>query len=138
MATNTFSMKDATLIIGGAVASGFSDGDAITITKRENQMNLVVGADGDGCANFSNDHSIEVTVNLLQTSDTAQIISALASAQNLAGGAGVPFLFTAGTTLVECSSLFVQKDADVTVGKEHSPRSFTLIGIADVYNVGDK
>lgn len=138
MATSTFSMQDLTVIVGTEVISGFSEGEAVRITKRENQVNMVVGADGDAAVNFSNDESVEVTLNLLQTASKNAVVSALANAQRIAGGAGVFISVNGGLTNVEILKAYVQKDSDIAAGKEHVGKSFTFIGVAEVYVVGDK
>jgi len=136
MSTKTFSMKNSTLIVGGAVITGFDDGEAINISKRENQVNLTVGADGEGAATFSNDNSVELTINLLQNTVSGTVLSAIANAQRLAGGGGIPVLWSCSSgTLVEISQAFIEKDFDIAAGKEHVGKSITLIGIADVYQV---
>ena len=136
MATSTFSMKNSTLIVGGAVITGFDDGEAIRVTKRENQMNLTVGADGEGAAIFSNDNSVEMTINLLQSTVSGAVLSAIANAQRLAGGGGIPILWTsANGSIIEISQAFAEKDMDLAEGKEHIGKSIVFVGIADVYQI---
>jgi len=133
MATNTSSLKDATIIFGGAVLSGFSDGESIRISRREANGSLTVGADGEGCMNFHNDNSVEITINLLETALSNSIISAISNVQKLASGGGVPFVYSNGATLCEVAQAYVQNPGDLAQGKEHLQKTIVLIGIADVF-----
>ena len=93
MSSNTYSFLDVNASIVGP-GGGFSIGngagvseEGITTTANDDIGNMLIGADGSGMHSLHADKSGKVTVRLLKTSPTNQLLSALYAFQTATGAA---------------------------------------------------
>ena len=90
MSLRTYNMKDISFICGERAITGFAEGDAITVRRREDMYKLKIGASGEGVRSKTNNRSGQWEINLLQGSDDNEFFSALAVADELNGGGKFP------------------------------------------------
>lgn len=120
--------KKVLVIIGGAIMSGFSDGGLVTVARNEDAWTLQVGTDGEGTRSKTNNKSGRITVPLMQSSPSNDVLSALAIADELSNGGVVPILIkdSNGTTVCGAKAAWIVKIPDAEYGREAGPREWIL------------
>lgn len=125
----TYDPRNVQIIVGGNPISGFADGSFITITPDETLYAKSVGADGEVSRARSNNRSATVTLTLKQTSQSNDVLSALALADNAANAGVVPFMVKeigSGSTLVFAQAAWIEDFPDIDYSKEVGERAWTL------------
>ncbi len=112
----------------GTRIQGYADGDFFSSKFNEDSQSLIIGADGDGCFIANANESGEVTVTLLASSKSNDLLSALFETQRvvpvpkpLYGKDGL------GTSIISGEQAFIKKLPDITYGKEMSTREWVFI-----------
>jgi Protein of unknown function (DUF3277) len=128
MAVKTYDPKQVTMIVGGKIITGFTDGTFILAERNENMFNLKVGVDGIGTRAKSNNQSGKLTITLHQSSNSNDDLSALASADELSNTGAVPVLMkdSSGRTIVTALTAWIQKYANAEFGKEVTNRVWVM------------
>ncbi len=118
MAVKTYSPKDVTVIIAGTQISGFAEDTFVSVERDEDSFTKVVGADGEVSRTASADKSGTITVTLLATSASNDILSALAVADEISLAGLFPVLIKdeLGSSIHTAASAWIQKAA----GKEYA------------------
>jgi hypothetical protein len=109
-----------TLSFGGQAIVGYAEGTFINTSRTEDGFSFRVGSDGNVVRSRNRNRTGSVTVTLLPSSPSNDILSTLADEK---GGLGVYPLFIkdlSGTTLVTAPSAWVRKMAEVAFAKEAS------------------
>lgn len=108
------------LVLFGAQITGFADGTFIKVERNADTFTKVVGADGRVARARMRDNSARVTITLLHTSPSNDVLSAAAAADRLAGNGVGAFLITDlnGTTEASAPNAWVAKPAAIERGKE--------------------
>ncbi len=117
----------------GNILTGFGPDTFLTVERESDAFSDEVGADGEVARARSRDRRGTVTLTLLQSSLSNDVLSAAAAADEL-GGLGVgPLLIKdlTGATLVAAESAWVRKIANVEYGKEITAREW-MIRCADM------
>lgn len=124
----TYDPKDYSLIVGGHIVEGFADGTFINASRNEDTWALSVGADGEGARAKSNNKSGTFVITLMHTSRSNTVLSGFHNADELNNGGQVPVLLkdNNGDTVIEATTAWVRKPADVERGKEISNTEWTL------------
>lgn len=79
-----------TVSLAGIVAEGYADGEFVRVERDSDAFNDVVGTDGRVSRARSSDKRATITIILMQTSPTNDLLSALAQLdEDAPGGAGV-------------------------------------------------
>jgi Protein of unknown function (DUF3277) len=120
--------KNVSVIVGGKIMSGFADGTFILAERNEQAFNLKVGVDGEGTRAKSNNLSGKVTITLMQSSSSNDVLSEYAIADQTANAGAVPIEIrdNQGTTVVAALTGWVQKFANMEDAKEVSTRVWVL------------
>lgn len=124
----TFDPKKVNIIIGASFLTGYADGRFITTKRASDMWNKKVGASGEVARAKSNDLSGEIEIVLLQSSSSNDILSALATLDELTNTGIVPLLIQdmSGTTLAAAKSCWVKKKPDSEMSKEVGERTWIL------------
>ena len=124
----TYDPKQVSVIVGGTILSGFTDGTFIVAERNDPAFNLKVGVDGIGTRAKTNNLSGKVTITLHQSSNSNDVLSAFASADQLSNSGAVPLLIrdASGRTLITALTAWVQKLANSEFAKEVSNRVWIL------------
>lgn len=85
MIVGTYSPEDVSVSIGAAIISGFTEGTFINIARNEDQYTMVVGADGKVTRSKNANRSGTMTLTLKASSASNDVLSAIASLDELAG-----------------------------------------------------
>jgi hypothetical protein len=128
MAVKNYDPKLITLICGPKIISGYIDGTFVVAERNEQAFNLKVGVDGEGCRARSRNRSGKITFTLLQSSTSNDDLSDFAVLDEATGGGTFPFLGkdADGTTLLQATTAWVQKFANVEYGKEPAGRVWVI------------
>jgi hypothetical protein len=128
MSVETYSPKKVQVIVGVALIQGFADGTFINVERSVDAFTLSVGADGEASRVHSPDRSGTITITLAQTSDSNDILSALAIADDLSLQGTIPVLVkdNNGRTLVEANTAWVKKLPAQEYSKEMSTREWVI------------
>lgn len=136
----TYNPKEVILTVGPYIISGYADGSFITVERNEDAWSLQIGTDGEGTRSKSNNRSGTVTTRLMQSSDSNQVLSALALADEQSGAGIVPIFIKdgspGGTTLVIAESGWVRKLPSVEYDRTALGREWVLETDVLTINVG--
>lgn len=128
MAVNTYDPKLVILTVGGAPISGYADGTFISVERAADTFTKVVGADGNVSRAKSNDRSGTVKITLKQTSPFNDILSGIASLDEMSNAGVVPIsiIDLSGSTIMFMPSAWVKKPPTVEFGKEIGNREWVF------------
>lgn len=133
----TYSAGDVVLTVGGAIISGFADGTFVTVAREAASFTKVTGSDGTVSRARSNNRSGTMTITLLQTSPSNDILSAFLAEDELNGTGVFQVLLkdvTGGSRFFSAVA-WVETLPSVEYGKELSNREWTL-ALSDIeFNV---
>lgn len=120
----TYNPKDVDLIIGGAKIDGYADGTFIEVVRNSNAFETTAGADGQIARAKTNDNSADITVTLLQTSNSNATLNIIAENDEQTGKGVVPIVIKERETgnKIQGGSGWCKKRPDVTYAKEISDR----------------
>ena len=122
--------QEVSASFAGIPLSGFGEDTFIEITNEAESFVDVVGVDGDVSRSKTGDRRATIKFTLMQTSETNDLLSALAELDdNTPGGAGVGALLirdNSGRAMYEGPQSWIQKPPDVTFGKQAGPRVWTI------------
>lgn len=128
--TGSYDPQQVTVVVGGVILSGFSDGDAITAKRMEDATLTRVGIDG-GVARARNANKMgEFEFKLLQTSQANFALSTLAAVGDLNNDALSVFPIAvydgSGKSLCVAASCWLKTVPDAVFGKEVSERTWVF------------
>lgn len=128
MAVRTYDPKLVTVIVGGKIMSGYSDGTFVLVERNEQAFALKVGVDGEGTRAKSNNRSGKITITLMNSSKSNDDLSAFAAADELDNSGAVPVMVkdNSGRTLCACETAWVQKVANAEFAKEANARTWVM------------
>ena len=112
----------------GAILSGFADGTFIQAARNEDTWTLTKGADGEGARTRNRNGSGRITLTLLQTSLSNDVLSAAVEFDELTGEGVGPFIVkdTGGTFLGVAANAWIVKPADGELAKTLSNREWVF------------
>jgi hypothetical protein len=138
MAIATYDPGKIVVSFAGRLITGFADGTFVNAERTEDAFALTIGARGEGARTRSRNQSGTVTLTLMQSSLSNDVLSAIASADALAGsGVGEMFIKDLnGTTLIAAGNAWIKKLPSVEMGKDLSNREWVFECEALAINVG--
>ena len=106
--------KQVLLILNGVHIHGFLEGTFITARRNKDAMSLQVGVDGEGTRSKSSDKSGRLEIFLNQSSESNDVFSALALADEATGLGVVPAMLkdNSGRSLFVAENAWVVKFPD--------------------------
>jgi hypothetical protein len=128
VSTKLYDPAAIVVTIGPNLLSGFGEGTFVKVSRDEDAFMKKVGVDGEVARARNRNRSGTVEITLLQTSQSNDVLSALAVADELTGTGAAPLMIKDlfGTTLCMVPNAWVKKRADVEFGKEVADRSWVL------------
>lgn len=123
----TYSPKKVSVSFAGQLLSGFSEGSFITAERDEDAFSKVVGNDGETTRQQNPNRSGSVNVNLKGSSSSNDVLSALASKDEIDGSGVAPLIVkdNNGTTLV-AGQAWIRKSAAVEYSREVGDRDWAF------------
>lgn len=118
--SHTYDPKQVVCTFGNIILSGFADGTFITAERDEDAFSRKVGAAGEACWVRNNNRGGAVTFTTMQDSQTNDVLSTFAAADDL-NGTGVQSFFMkdlTGTSLVHAGECRIKKMPKLERGKE--------------------
>jgi len=128
MPVKSYDPKEVVVTIGGVPMQGFADGTFVTINRISDAFTSVAGADGEIARAKSNDKRGELTLTLMQTSLSNDVLSGIAVIDENTNGGVVPVIVKdlSGTTTYFSGTGWIRKVPDSEFGKEISNREWVL------------
>lgn len=122
----TYNPKRVAVSFAGRVLTGFADGTFISVERNEDTFTLAVGSDGEAARAASNNRSGRVTLTLMQTSASNDILSALAEADERSQLSTGPMMIkdASGRTVVLAAEAWIVKPAGAEFGREIGNREW--------------
>jgi hypothetical protein len=116
----TFDPKKVVISFNGFPITGFVDGTFIEVAPAADRFTKSVGADGEVARVHSSNNTHEVTITLLQTSPSNDVLSAQAEADRLSGLGAGPLQINdlSGTTLFFWASAWIKTPATWSGGND--------------------
>ena len=140
MTLRTYDPDDVTLVAFGIPISGFADGTFVSVEFNEDSFTLAVGTDGDACRSKTSNKSAKMTMTLMQSSWTNDLLSAVHASDILTpSGDGIgPFLMkdNSGRTLFAAEKCWITKMPTTTFSREVESREWVLETDAMVAHAG--
>lgn len=124
----TYNPKKVAIICGGFEMRGLADGTFVTVALNEDQWSLQMGTDGEGTRSKSNNYSAQVTVSLMQSSDSNQVLQAFWNSDRLSDGGVFPLLIkdNSGRSLYAAEQAWIKKQPDAELSREASAREWVI------------
>jgi hypothetical protein len=124
----TYDPGRVVISFAGRLIGGYADGTFVAAERSEAAFGLVIGAGGEGCRVRSRNKSGKVTITLMASSLSNDVLSAIAAADELLGtGQGPLFIKDLnGTTLVAAASAWIEKMPNIEHGKELANREWVI------------
>lgn len=125
----TYSPKDVKISWGGWPIEGYADGTFVEASRNSPNSESTVGAAGDVGITFNADKTGNVTITLMQTSDTNVFLSAVQLAQDKAGEiyrADMAITDKSGTFLGYVKAAHIVEPASLSLGDAQSPKVWTF------------
>jgi len=130
MTTKLYDPKRVSVLAGGVPISGWAEGEFITIVFDEDTFQKVVGTDGHTSRSKNSNRNARLTIKLMQTSKSNDVLSALHNLDVLTdGGAGVvPWMIkdNNGTMLFTTAKGWVVKPPDRSFDKTAKNRDWAV------------
>ena len=128
MPVKTYDPKGVVATVGGIPISGYADGTFINISRQNDAYSSVAGADGEVSRAKSNDKRGELTLTLLQTSLSNDVLSGIAQLDERSNSGVVPIMVKdiSGLTTFFSGSGWIRKVPDSEFGKEISNREWAF------------
>ena len=116
--------------VAGIPVKGYADDEFVRVERDNPAFDDVVGTDGDTTRSKTNDNRATVTIRLMQSSPSNDLLSVLHNSdKNTPGGVGVgPFLLRdkQGTTLVLGEKSWISKEPDISLGRTATEREWII------------
>jgi len=125
----TWDPKEVIVNYGGSILGGFADGTMVNIAPHDaDYFKKVVGADGEVQRHKSANNTHQVTVTLLQTSDSNAELYTQLETDKLTGKNMKPLTITDnnGTLMGYWPQAWIRGDPEFPMGKENEDREWTI------------
>ena len=130
MAVKTYDPANVSMMYGVIPITGFAQDAAITVEHDEDDWTLVVGVDGEGTRSKTSNKSATITVSLMQSSITNDLLSAdrLLDVNTPGGTGGKPLIIKdlSGTTVFAAETTWIQKPPSAELNREASTREWVF------------
>lgn len=128
MAVYSYDPSKSSLILGGKIIGGYTDGTFIKLSRDEDMFAMVVGVEGISTRAKSNNYSGSLEITLHQSSPSNDVLSSYTAIDELTGAGAFPMLYrdASGRTVASAITMWVKKYADSEFSKTVSERVWTL------------
>lgn len=140
MGLDVYDSKEVVITFGPILLSGFAEGSKVKIEQNEDSFKLAVGVDGDACRVKTNNRSAKITVTLLQSTNTNDLLSAVHNEDILSpSGDGIfplAVIHKGGTTVVAVERAWIVKPPAVEFSNEVKEREWVFETDAMIAQIG--
>lgn len=133
MALKTYDPASVVVSVGGVPMSGYADGTFVSVDRDEDAFTKVTGADGNTTRVKTNNRSGSLTLTLMQSSPSNDVLSGFAQLDEALNAGVVPVLIKdlSGTSTYFSATGWIRKYATSDFGKEINNREW-IIDLADL------
>lgn len=124
----TYDPKAILVVIGGAIIGGFADGTFLTAEYSNDFFTKTTGSDGNTARSKQNDFSGSITLTLMQTSPSNDILTGIYLLDRTANAGIVPIVVKdlLGRTVIGTAYGWIRKPPSVEFSKEVSNREWVF------------
>lgn len=124
----TYDPAGINIIFAGNIITGIAPGTFIRVERNADMWGLQIGSAGEGARIKSNDKSGKITLTLMQTSPSNDILSAqaLIDEQTNGGSSAAEVRDSNGTSLHAAENAWVKKTPDSEYSNEGGTREWVL------------
>jgi hypothetical protein len=124
----TYDPKSVILVVGGVPISGYADGTFVEVAREVDTFSKKTGADGYTTRIKSNNTSGTVTITLMQTSPSNDVLSGFAALDQLSNAGVVPVMVkdSSGTSINVSAQGWIRKVPDQAFGAEINTREWAI------------
>ena len=128
MANYTYSSKEVSILAGTAEIKGYGDGDFVSIEMVEDAFTVISGADGEATWSQNPSTLSTVTITLMSSSPSNDVLSALHITDRSTGLGTFPLFIkdNSGRDLFVSDAARITKMPTITKGKEVGSREWTI------------
>jgi hypothetical protein len=134
----TYDPGSVVLTLGAHIVAGYGPDTMITVERDEDSFTKQVGVDGETARSKNRNRGGKITITLLQTSSTNDVLSGYLLADEASNAGVVPAALKDlnGNTLMIAPSAWVMKAANSEFAKEVGTREWTIDTADMEINVG--
>lgn len=124
----TYDFSQVSVIVGGFAMTGFADGSSVTVERDEDAFTLSVGSDGEAARSKSNNFAGKITIKLMQTSPSNDVLSAFAKADELSNSGVIPSMVkdNLGRSLHMAENSWVERMPSSDYARESGTREWVM------------
>lgn len=131
MSTKVYDADQITIAFGGVALKGLAEDDVVTIEQDTDDFTDVVGIGGEVTRSKTLDRRATITIRLMQTSDSNDLLSAISNADvKAANGAGISAIMVrdrgTGRALFAGPESWIAKPPQVVYGRSAKVREWKL------------
>ncbi|MCP1404576.1 phage structural protein [Achromobacter insolitus] len=129
MSANTYAPGQVKIVMGAVALSGLAEDTFVTVAEIGEGISSVAGVDGEVARAMSRDSRLRITVTLLQTSASNDLLTAMHQADKATDGNGaVPIAITdlRGRSLHASDSAWVVKTPDAGYARQVGSREWVI------------
>lgn len=130
MSLKQYDPKNVLITLGAIPVDGFADGEFVKIENNEDAFTLQVGTDGEATRSRSNNNAAKITITLMQSSLSNDLLSSLHNLDKaVPGGIGcVPLLIKdlLGRSLYAAATAWIAKRPSASFAREAGPREWVI------------
>jgi hypothetical protein len=127
MSIKTYSPTECSVIVGGAIITGFADGTFVKVTRDDDAFKKVVVADGEVSRSKSPNRGGSIEITLTQVSDSNAILGAMALIDDESGEGVVPVIVKDNLDYTAIGSKgWIKKLPDMERGKDMGNMTWTI------------
>jgi hypothetical protein len=129
----TYDPKLVIVTFAGNILTGFAEGTFVTVEREADAYTKVVGSDGEVARVRSRNASGSVTITLMQTSVSNDVLDALAVLDEEANAGSGPLFIEdlLGNTFIAATAAWIRKRSNIEYGAELGSREW-VIDVADL------
>ncbi len=140
MGAKTYDSSQVIITFGPHILTGYAEDTFIAVEEMGDGITSVVGANGEKARSMSQNRSLTITLTLMQTSISNDVLSAAAEFDRASHGLGaLPFAMTdlTGRSLIADPTTWIVKKPNSEFGASTSNREWTFeTSNSAVYHVG--
>lgn len=124
----TYSPKKVQVLVGNQIITGFSEDTLVEIEKADDDFEKAIGADGEVARTQSADDSGTITISLMQTSASNDVLQNLRDIDRLSGNDPFPVMVKdgSGRALYSAQEAWIKKIPNSPFKKRADSRVWTI------------
>lgn len=124
----TYSPKKVQIIVADQILTGIAKGSFVVVEKKEDDFTTEIGSDGEGARTQSADESGSITITLMQTSASNDILNALRDADKASGASvfGLMVKDGSGRSIYTAAEAWIRKVPNSEFSDQKTERAWII------------